>query len=470
MKRIIALVMILLIAVECVGCSQFKRFSIEELKATLLSESVEFASFDVNEVDGGFCFKADADKIILKGTADKDNKVTYMMFINTGVDTVVFSNRDRFESWQSEAQKGVTENTTLGDLAKTVSAYDCISELEAFYALTTKGEDAFLFAVNALLNKESSEIAGWTVKVSVDARSDMLITEMVRKDATVSADPFLEAQEAIRERKYHEAVAMLSRDPENAYTFFAENENYKDCAEYLKRFKRVCVLEKTNTCNTTFIYDDGLLIREDTKYLNDISSKYVKRYIYTSDNVLKTTITKFESNTFSSETQTEYDKFGYPILKTVKNSGVDNLKTVYENTYYASGKIKTCRETYQQIDSLGVWQDVYIKNTVYEENGNNESTYEKSMTGELSSTVKCDEYGNVIYKEYQYVEKSIIYQYEYEYDSNGNILFQRDVGKLSYIGYEYNDDGTIAYKYFFDGKVKSYSSEVWYEYAYIYQG
>lgn len=268
------------------------------------------------------------------------------------------------------------------------------------------------------------------------------------------------ADEAV-EKEYQQAISVLSTDPESARAFFLENTDYKESAEYLKKIKLVPSVKKAEEASTTYTYRHGLLIQEETTHSNGKID--IVDYTYDSNGDLL----KVWSYTSGIMAKTDYDEHGYPVAKFTQRPTISNLRWSYENTYYPSGKIKSIREIHQETDSSGNWKDVYICNTVYEENGNYETIYEMSITGSESQTVKCDEYGNEIYVESSGRYPSV-FTYEYEYDSNGNVLFKRNVNSNTYVGYEYNEEGLLVYTYMCGEDNARYLEER-YEYIYVYQ-
>lgn len=462
MKKIIAFILVLCLCVGLCACGAENQFTIEELYSALRGEDIEIDDSVINQTEKGFDFLFETDNLLVSGTADENQNVNYIMFANIGLDVSVFSNNDIFEKWFARTSEIDLNTATVKEISEILVADNCISELEAFYRLTSDGEDAMLFAINTLLGKESSEIECWTINVSVDSDRGMLITEAIGLNANAAENPFEEVDRINTEIGYQKAVSNLSTNPNSAHDFFLENREYKDSAKYLEKFKPICVLKKTKDSSTTYTYNDDLLIQEEITINNGKTD--VVTYTYRSNGILLKKVCKYASGMI---TETEYDEYGYPTKELTQRPNISNLRSLYENTYYDSGKIKTRRETNQETDSSGNWKDVYICNTVYEENGNYETTYEMSITGSQSTTVKCDANGNEIYVEYR-GKYPAVFTYKYEYNSNGRILFKRNNNSNTYDGYEYNEEGLLVYAYSCSADNTRYL-EAWYEYTYIYQ-
>ena len=466
MKKSIAILLTLCLCVGLCACSvEIPKFTVEEFTNALLSKDIEFDNSTISPT-GDFLFYSDHH--IVSGTADKNQNVTYAMLVNMGVDASVFDNQAKFETWLAETAEMDIGSSSLREIDKLIATQNCIDELMAFYELANGEDEPFDFAEDALLRKKSTIVDGWKIKVSVNSKDNMLITEIISKGASASANPFAAVDELLFEVEYQQMIDTLSTDPATPYAFFLENKYYKDCAQYLEKFKPFCTAKKYNGYYTDLKYENGLLIKEETDYENGCSN--IVYYTYTDDGVLAKKLTEFKSNTSHTITSIEYDAYGNPVLENIKYKDGTGRKITYENTYDANNNLKNCKVSLFAVDLSGQTKTMSIQNTNYTENGGYETIYETSTSNDAGQIVRCDEHGNVIYMEYRYLDgKSNIYQYEYEYDSNGNVLYKRTVGEASYSGYEYNKDGTLAYTYHFDGTNVNYNSEVWYEYTYIYQ-
>lgn len=183
MKRICAIAIVLLTILACAGCIkgdifQNSSFSIEDLENALLNEDIEFDGFDVKESDNGIAFSAEkSGELILTGTADEQQNITYVKFENVGLDTSVFKNNDVFTKWYTNSLQGDFSSMTLNQLSQMIVALNCINELEAFCLLTNTSDDSFMFAVNTLLRKETSETVNWDIKVTEYSNKDTLVIE-----------------------------------------------------------------------------------------------------------------------------------------------------------------------------------------------------------------------------------------------------------------------------------------------------
>lgn len=172
MKKSLIVVLALIMVLGLVGCSNSNGVSsgvsIDELDNALNKEGIEL-DFSVSENADGFSFEANGDNVLITGTADKGKNIKNIRFENIGTDSSIFESNEIFEWWYEGSLNREINKMTLNEIKTQIVAYNCIDELEAFYSLFEESDsgEKMLFAVNALLRKESSEIENWSISVSV---------------------------------------------------------------------------------------------------------------------------------------------------------------------------------------------------------------------------------------------------------------------------------------------------------------
>lgn len=197
MKKICACFLALAMVVGITGCSSTNNPSmcsstnnpsIDELKDAMEQEKIEFDYFDIQERDEEFFFIANGEFVSMAGLTDKNENVTAIIFVNSGTNSAIFETKATFEQWYTENVKDGTIDygqTTMGELKANIVALSCIDELKGLYSLFQK-DDAYQMAVNTLLEKEASEIEGWSIGVSVAKgdtdTDDTIFIEVISND------------------------------------------------------------------------------------------------------------------------------------------------------------------------------------------------------------------------------------------------------------------------------------------------
>lgn len=166
MKKVFVGILALIMVLGLVGCSNSSNISVEGLHDALIKHSIELDNFKISENDNVFLFETANEDVKITGTTDKNKNIIEVKFENFGTDSSFFKNKGTLESWYLQEDTG---SLTMEQIKRRTVAYNCIDELEAFYSLCMKSdlEDANLFAINTLLNKESSEIENWSISVSI---------------------------------------------------------------------------------------------------------------------------------------------------------------------------------------------------------------------------------------------------------------------------------------------------------------
>lgn len=166
MKKVFVGILALIMVLGLVGCSNSSNISVEGLHDALIKHSIELDNFKISENDNVFLFETANEDVKITGTTDKNKNIIEVKFENFGTDSSFFKNKGTLESWY--LQEKDMGSMTMGSLKRHIVAYNCIDELEAFYSLCMKSDEgANLFAINTLLNKESSEIENWSISVSI---------------------------------------------------------------------------------------------------------------------------------------------------------------------------------------------------------------------------------------------------------------------------------------------------------------
>ncbi len=165
MKKVFVGILALIMVLGLVGCSNSSNISVEGLHDALIKHPIELDNFKISENDNVFLFETANEDVKITGTTDKNKNIIEVKFENFGTDSSFFKNKGTLESWYLQE---VTGSLTMGEIKRRIVAYYCIDEWEAFYSLCMKSDEgANLFAINTLLNKESSEIENWSISVSI---------------------------------------------------------------------------------------------------------------------------------------------------------------------------------------------------------------------------------------------------------------------------------------------------------------
>lgn len=178
MKKVFVGILALIMVLGLVGCSNSSNISVEGLYDALIKHPIELDNFKISENDNVFLFETANEDVKITGTTDKNKNIIEVKFENFGTDSSFFKNKGTLESWYLQE---VTGSLTMGEIKRRIVAYNCIHELAAFYSLCMKSDEgANLFAINTLLNKESSEIENWSISVSISITGIMkMVVNMI---------------------------------------------------------------------------------------------------------------------------------------------------------------------------------------------------------------------------------------------------------------------------------------------------
>lgn len=177
MKKVVALLLVLVVAVGLVGCGAGSSITTEkfiEAYNSQMSEAEQIDEFDIKETEDGFSFEKNNDYgANVSGTMDKNKNINHIKFVNENVECIHFYSE---VDVLGLVEKFATNSTNIkaGDLY----AYNCIDEIKILYAtcFDTNNPDIDEIA-KILASKQPTEIDNWSISVSVDETNEVVTIE-----------------------------------------------------------------------------------------------------------------------------------------------------------------------------------------------------------------------------------------------------------------------------------------------------